>query len=95
MPFSTQRAFLEQDLNSQFLSFRAPPTNPPKLQVTEAQLRVFAENTVLVLNSSLENLYKIGVSKDKVLVLKFLFLFKLISVVGSLFHLLTVAYIGK
>lgn len=95
MPFTIRRAILEQDLWSHYLPFRAPPTTAPKLQVTEAQLRVFAENTVLVLNGLLENLYKVGVSKDKGFVLKVLFLFKLISIVGSFFHLLTVAYIGK
>ena len=50
--------------------FRAPPATAPKLQLTEAQLRSVAEKTISHLNWMLENLYAVGVSKDKVLVLK-------------------------
>jgi hypothetical protein len=52
------------------LSSRAPPATAPKLALSEAQLRDFTEVIVSSVNKFSETLYVVGVSKDKVLILK-------------------------
>lgn len=65
--------FVSLFLTNSFLSLplsRAPPTAAPKLQLTEAQIRGFAEKTTANSNALLEALFSVGVSKDKALIMK-------------------------